>query len=275
MVGLISHDVDFFISTVLFIVGAILVGNLMFNKIEKLEKTKYKKEREAKQIFDASIDGIFVFNEKGYLSVMNPGAKDLCGLDEGERFTSKHVMELIKGETLFEDFKSGFKKIKEGSLLKADGTNVPVSYSITILDHDDPNHNTVITVRDLSSRKEMENVIKTLYQETAQKQYETEMLYKISREILSIRELAEDKKTQLEGVLELIKKLLLSTREKEILKLVAQGNTNKVIADQLHISPHTVKKHLQNTLSKLQVSNRSEAAVKAIQEGIVRGKSSN
>ncbi|MDP4552332.1 response regulator transcription factor [Alkalihalobacillus macyae] len=67
----------------------------------------------------------------------------------------------------------------------------------------------------------------------------------------------------------------LSTREKEILELVAQGNTNKVIADQLHISPHTVKKHLQNTLSKLQVSNRSEAAVKAIQEGIVRGKSSD
>ena len=66
----------------------------------------------------------------------------------------------------------------------------------------------------------------------------------------------------------------LSTREK-ILGLVAQGNTNKVIADQLHISPHTVKKHLQNTLSKLQVSNRSEAAVKAIQEEVVRGKSSD
>ena len=40
MVGLISHDVDFFISTILFIVGAIVVGNLVFNKVEKLEKTK-------------------------------------------------------------------------------------------------------------------------------------------------------------------------------------------------------------------------------------------
>ncbi|MDP4552333.1 histidine kinase [Alkalihalobacillus macyae] len=237
MVGLISHDVDFFISTILFIVGAIVVGNLVFNKIEKLEKTKYKKEREAKQIFDASIDGIFVFNEKGYLSDMNPGAQDLCGLDEREHFTSKHVMDLIKGDTLIENFKSGYKEIKEGSLRKGDGTNVPVSYSITQLDYDDPDHNMVVTVRDLSSRKEMENVIKTLYQETAQKQYETEMLYKISREILSIRELAEDKKTQLEGVLELIKKLLqaestgIVIREKTKLKYIASTRHDESRAD--------------------------------------------
>ena len=100
MVGLFSHDVDFFISTILFIVGAIVVGNLVFNKVEKLEKTKYKKEREAKQIFDASIDGIFVFNEKGYLSDMNPGAQDLCGLDERGRFTSKHVRSYQRRHTL-------------------------------------------------------------------------------------------------------------------------------------------------------------------------------
>ncbi|WP_270179811.1 sensor histidine kinase [Alkalihalobacillus sp. CinArs1] len=208
MVGLISHDVDFFISTILFIVGAILVGNLVFNKIEKLEKIKYKKEREAKQIFDSSIDGIFVFDQTGFLTDMNPGAKNLCGLNEQDCIASKYIMDLLQAETLIEDFNLGVKKIKEGSLRNEDGTTIPVSYSITHIDHNDPLHHTVVTVRDLSSRKEMENVIKTLYQETAQKQYETEMLYKISREILSIRELAEDKKTQLKSVLDLINKLL-------------------------------------------------------------------
>ncbi|MBF0706694.1 PAS domain-containing protein (plasmid) [Alkalihalobacillus hwajinpoensis] len=43
-----------------------------------------KKEREAKQLFDSSIDGIFIFNDKGYLCDMNPGAQDLSGLDESK-----------------------------------------------------------------------------------------------------------------------------------------------------------------------------------------------
>ncbi len=61
----------------------------------------------------------------------------------------------------------------------------------------------------------------------------------------------------------------LTPREKEILKLVAQGSTNKEIAKSLTITEHTVKNHLRNILEKLHVRNRVEAATMAVREGLV------
>lgn len=52
----------------------------------------------------------------------------------------------------------------------------------------------------------------------------------------------------------------LSERELEVLKLIASGQTNQEIAARLHLSPNTIKYHLQNIYRKLQVSNRTEAA---------------
>jgi two-component system NarL family response regulator len=62
---------------------------------------------------------------------------------------------------------------------------------------------------------------------------------------------------------------LLSDREIEILRLVASGKSNRLIADQLSISENTVKYHLKNILHKLGVSNRTEAVTWAIQRGIL------
>lgn len=55
---------------------------------------------------------------------------------------------------------------------------------------------------------------------------------------------------------------LLTNREKEILELIKTGLQNKEIAEKLHISPQTVRKHLENIYEKLQVSNRVEAILK-------------
>lgn len=52
---------------------------------------------------------------------------------------------------------------------------------------------------------------------------------------------------------------ILSKREIEIIKLVAKGYSNKLIASNLFISDETVKKHLRNIFSKLGVSSRIEA----------------
>jgi len=52
----------------------------------------------------------------------------------------------------------------------------------------------------------------------------------------------------------------LSTREWEVLGLVAQGLSNSQIAETLHLSESTVKFHLQNIFQKLAVTNRTEAA---------------
>lgn len=61
----------------------------------------------------------------------------------------------------------------------------------------------------------------------------------------------------------------LTEREIEVLRLVARGNSNKTIARQLFISEKTVKNHLTNIFQKLDVSDRTQAALLAIKEKIV------
>jgi two-component system, NarL family, nitrate/nitrite response regulator NarL len=61
----------------------------------------------------------------------------------------------------------------------------------------------------------------------------------------------------------------LSQREQEILGWVAQGQSDKEIAARLSLSVYTVKTHLRNILSKLQVSGRKEAARLARDKGLV------
>ena len=62
----------------------------------------------------------------------------------------------------------------------------------------------------------------------------------------------------------------LSAREMEVLRLVAQGLTNQQIAERLVISIRTVKKHVENIHGKLGVQNRTEAAAKARQHGLLK-----
>lgn len=62
----------------------------------------------------------------------------------------------------------------------------------------------------------------------------------------------------------------LTEREMEVLKLIANGLTNTKIAEQLFISLNTVKGHVSNILSKLHLADRTQAAVYAWREGIVR-----
>ena len=62
---------------------------------------------------------------------------------------------------------------------------------------------------------------------------------------------------------------LLSAREREVLALIAQGASNKVIARQLNIEQTTVKVHVQHILRKLQLSSRVQAAVYAAGRDLV------
>lgn len=62
----------------------------------------------------------------------------------------------------------------------------------------------------------------------------------------------------------------LSEREIEVLRLIAAGQNNKEIADELVISEKTVKSHVSNILSKLHLADRTQAAVYAWNKGIVR-----
>lgn len=62
----------------------------------------------------------------------------------------------------------------------------------------------------------------------------------------------------------------LTEREEEVLRTVAKGHTNEEIAEQLHVSLSTVKSHVANLMSKLQVRNRVELAIWAYESGRVQ-----
>jgi DNA-binding NarL/FixJ family response regulator len=62
----------------------------------------------------------------------------------------------------------------------------------------------------------------------------------------------------------------LTPRELEILRLVAQGQTNRQIADRLIVAVGTIKAHVEHILGKLGATDRTQAAVRAVELGIVR-----
>jgi len=62
----------------------------------------------------------------------------------------------------------------------------------------------------------------------------------------------------------------LTPREMEVLKLIAEGLANAAIAERLGVSEKTVKGHVSNVLSKLHLADRTQAAVFAWREGVMR-----
>ncbi len=61
----------------------------------------------------------------------------------------------------------------------------------------------------------------------------------------------------------------LTAREREVLRLVASGKSNREIASELVISDHTVRRHLQNIFAKLGVSSRAAATAFAFRHELV------
>ncbi len=62
----------------------------------------------------------------------------------------------------------------------------------------------------------------------------------------------------------------LTRRERSILQLVAEGRTNRVAAELLHVSPKTVEKHRANVMRKLQIGSVSELTLIALEMGLIQ-----
>jgi two-component system nitrate/nitrite response regulator NarL len=62
----------------------------------------------------------------------------------------------------------------------------------------------------------------------------------------------------------------LSRRERELLELAAKGLTTVQIAEQLYLSPHTVKTYWQRLYEKLGANDRASAMAEAIRRGLLR-----
>jgi ATP/maltotriose-dependent transcriptional regulator MalT len=62
---------------------------------------------------------------------------------------------------------------------------------------------------------------------------------------------------------------LITPRESEILRLVADGSSNAQVAARLHLSEHTVHRHIANIMTKLEVSTRAAAVARAGEQGLL------
>ena len=69
--------------------------------------------------------------------------------------------------------------------------------------------------------------------------------------------------------------LPLTNREKEIMVLLAQGQTNKQISKILMLSPSTIRNHISSIFTKLKIANRSQATAIAIYAGLLNQKIDN
>ena len=63
---------------------------------------------------------------------------------------------------------------------------------------------------------------------------------------------------------------LLTSKEKEVLQMVAKGESNKQIADKMFVKEVTVKTHLNSIFKKLKVANRTQAVLLAMQADLVK-----
>jgi DNA-binding NarL/FixJ family response regulator len=85
----------------------------------------------------------------------------------------------------------------------------------------------------------------------------------------ALQQSREELESKVEQQLEHNNRYKLTFRELTVLNRVAEGRADKEIARELGISPLTVHKHVANILSKMRAASRTEAGVRAVQEGLL------
>ena len=114
------------------------------------------------------------------------------------------------------------------------------------------------------------------------KEIEAETLYTVIRQIqkgalwihpqvadFASKTMPKPNSTNFDNLYTQAKDFDLTEREEEVLKLVVEGKSNTEIAEEIVISTHTAKAHVGNILAKLSVTDRVQAAVKAVRSGLI------
>ncbi|MGG5252816.1 PAS domain S-box protein [Neobacillus sp. SM06] len=193
---------DIILSSIIYFSMIFGYTHFVFSIIKKIEKRRQQEEREAKTIFENSIDGIFVFDHHLLLTELNRGAEIMSGYNQSKVTGKLSLDQLISYNDSFLDKSITSTltsaadtsiKIEEAALKKSDDSFIPVSVTLTRIpaeNHEE--YKTAVIVRDLSERTQMEDVIKGLYEEATQKQHEAETMYRISQSITSIKDLKSE-----------------------------------------------------------------------------------
>jgi len=267
----LSHNVDLIFSSIVFIVAAIIFSHFIFKHISNIEEKRQQKEREAKALFDNSVDGIFVFDQNKNLVDMNHGAVKLSEWEMDESISS-HTMDTLlqfkKSIDLHDLFSSAQSSVVEGVLIGKNREEIPISATFTLIPNERKDEEKIaVIVRDLTERNQMENIIKDLYNEASQKQLEAETQYRIAKRIASIRDFSmENDQPILQAVTKDIQKLLsaeyvalfLFNFEKENFDLIALTDDNNEQIIKSLFSQHMQEIKQKNEESSVPIKVRDE-----------------
>ncbi|WP_051937439.1 two-component system response regulator NarL [Erwinia sp. 9145] len=198
--------------------------------------------------------------------MLRNGVKQLIGLDDrleviGEASTGEQGVALAEEhdpDLILLDLNmpgmNGLDTLLQLRMLELSGRIVVFSVS----NHEDDVVNALKRGADGYLLKDMEpeELLKSLHQAAAGQMVLSETLTNVL--IASLRENRPAEERDIEQ---------LTRRERDILKLIAQGMTNKAIARRLSITESTVKVHVKHMLKKMKLKSRVEAAVWALQSG--------
>jgi len=119
---------------------------------------------------------------------------------------------------------------------------------------------TVLAInRDITERKEAEAERATLYRELAEREERLQDL---------VGHLITQHETEMQRAGDAARIAYLTSREREIVQLLVKGLTNREIALRMHLAPGTVKNHVARLLPKLHATDRTHAAVRAVELGL-------
>jgi PAS domain S-box-containing protein len=209
---------------------------------KQAEEALRESEERFRRLSQATHEGI-VIHEGGLLLDANPQAAALLGY-ELQEIIGRDAFSLIAPEShdlVRQNMATGYEEPYEVLVLRKDGTPLPVEVcGKAALYQGRPVR--VGCLRDISARKRAEEALQTQRDEL---------------------------ETRAELRMETARRYKLTFRELTVLYLVAGGMADKEIAFRLGISHRTASKHVENILSKMGAMSRTEAGVRAIQEGLV------
>jgi PAS domain S-box-containing protein len=218
------------------------INELQASEIQRawLEEIRSEEDELFRALFETSQDGIVVLNGNLDIVYENPAASGIVGYQPGE-FTGKDIISVVHPDDI--------SKMTH-RLTKLVQTAGDTSYTQLRVRHKDGTYRIIdVVANNLTRNPAVKGVVFSLRDITWR-----------SREEGAWAELA---------ALAIAKDYLLTDKEHRVLVLLAEGQSNPQIAEQLMVSPSTVRFHISSIFSKLGVTSRTEAVALALRRHII------
>ena len=223
---------------------AILGVTLDVTELVRAEEELRESEKRLRFIFEAGFEGLLIHDNNGVILDGNPAIAQMSGYQLSE-LAGMRVYDLVAEESrelIMQRLREPTMEVFEAVALKKDGTRIYVEIIGTREHIYKGQPVSIAAVRDITERKRLEEKLQQA-REALEGRVEQQMLQR--------------------------NQYGLTFREFTVLHHVAAGEADKEIALELGISPLTVHKHVANILGKMSATSRTEAAARALREGLL------